>query len=411
MANKSERSSLTRRKFIAGFGSISASVAVAPFVVSAKNTQFAKSDKVIRMGIVGGRFGTSFQWHEHPHCKVTAVCDLRKDRQEALMKTYHCDTVYRDFKDIIADKNVDAIGVFTPAPLHVYMAVEAMKAGKHVISAVPAGINEEECVELLEAVNNTGMIYMMAETSYYHREIISCRKWASEKRFGEIIFSEAEYHHDGLLNLFYNEDGFPTWRHGFPPMYYPTHCTGMVIPVTGERLVEVTAVGWGDEHESMRTNMYNNPFWSETAMFKTSGGHMSRIAVYWKVASGGTERSQFLGTEMSYYMHRPGGVSPMIAQREQGTIIKNRYEEARVRTEKYDVPNHYELLPEPLRHGSGHGGSHTFLTHEFVMAVLEKRRPAVDIYEALAYTVPGFYAHQSALEGGPMLKIPDYGKG
>src|SRR2546426_2688608 len=32
--------------------------------------------------------------------------------------------------------------------------------------------------------------------------------------------------------------GFPTWRYGFPPMHYPTHCTGMIIPVIGERLVE-----------------------------------------------------------------------------------------------------------------------------------------------------------------------------
>ena len=359
------------------------------------------------------RLGLCCQFHNEPikFRTTTAKSIQNVSRQEALKKTYHCDTAYRDFKDIIADKNVDAIGVFTPAPLHVYMAIEAMKAGKHVISAVPAGINEEECVELLEAVKKTGMLYMMAETSYYHREIISCRKWAAEKKFGEIIFSEAEYHHDGLLNLFYDEHGFPTWRHGFPPMHYPTHCTGMIIPVTGERLTEVTAVGWGDEHESMRTNMYNNPFWSETAMFKTSGGHMSRVAVYWKVASGGTERSQFLGTESSYYMHRPGGVSGMLAEREKGTIIKNRYEEARVRMEHFDVPNHYELLPEPLRHESGHGGSHTFLTDEFTMAVLEKRRPAVDVHEALAYTVPGFYAHQSALEGGTMLKIPDYGKG
>ena len=79
--------------------------------------------------------------------------------------------------------------------------------------------------------------------------------------------------------------------------------------------------------------------------------------------------------------------------------------------EPYDHPNHWEMLPEPLRHGTGHGGSHTFITHEFVMAVLEKRQPEVDIYEALAYTIPGFYAHKSALEQGKAYKIPDYGRG
>ncbi len=401
------KNKITRRKFISDLSGSTAALFAVPSVLLNKRKKFKKSDNIVRMGIVGGGFGTGFYWHEHPNCKVTAVCDIRKDRQEKLMKTYNCDVAYRDFKDIVADKNVDAVGVFTPAPLHVYMAVEAMKGGKHIISAVPAGINEEECLELLEVVNNTGMIYMMAETSYYRREIISCRLWAEEKKFGEIIYSEAEYHHDNPKNLRkFDKDGFPTWRHGFPPMHYPTHSTGMIIPVTGERLIEVTAAGWGDESEVYRTNEYGNPFCCETAMFKTSGGKLARIAVFWKVASGITERSQFYGTEMSYYMPRPDGTPGIIATREE----KNRHKESDVQMRAYDQPNHYELLPGPLRHDSGHGGSHTFLTHEFVSAVLEKRQPAVDIYEALAYTIPGFYAHKSSLEGGTTLKIPDYGK-
>ncbi len=400
----------TRRSFISKVTMGTALLGSAPYIFSQEQKNRPKSDRIVRMGIVGGRFGASFQWHEHPNSKVTAVCDIRDDRLQHLQKTYQCDTGYKNFHEIIADKNVDAVGVFTPAPLHVYMAVKAMKAGKHVISAVPAGINEEECVELLDCVKKTGKLYMMAETSYYRREIISCRQWANEKKFGEIFFSKAEYHHDGLIEIMFEENGLPNWRHGFPPMHYPTHCTGIIIPVTGERLAEVTATGWGDDHEVLRTNLYENPFWSETAMFKTSGGHSAQVSVNWKVATGGCERGEFIGTEMSYYMPRPHGTPGIIASREQGTILKNQYREARVKMEPYDQPNHYELLPEPLRHPSGHGGSHTFITHEFVSAVLQHRKPEVDIYEALAYTIPGFYAHQSALEGGTLKKIPDYGK-
>ncbi len=402
-------SDINRRTFVSGLTAGTVGLAVAPTVIAGSRTGKSKSDKLVRIGIIGGRFGAQFYWHEHPHCEVTAVCDIRRDRLERLKNTYHCDNGYYDFKKLIADPNVDAVGVFTPAPLHVYMSVEAMKAGKHVISAVPAGMDEEECVELLDTVKKTGRLYMMAETSYYRREIISARQWAKEKKFGEIFYSEAEYHHDGLVSLMY-ENGLPTWRHGFPPMHYPTHCTGMIIPVTGERLTEVTATGWGDDHEVLRTNLYNNPFWSETAMFKTSGGHSARVAVYWKAASGGTERSQFFGTEMSYAMPRPDGTPGILSIREKGTVVKNHYQESKIRTRKYDQPDHYELLPEPLRHPSGHGGSHTFITHEFVTAVLEKRQPEIDIYEALAYTIPGIYAHQSALQGGTMLKIPAFGK-
>jgi hypothetical protein len=79
--------------------------------------------------------------------------------------------------------------------------------------------------------------------------------------------------------------------------------------------------------------------------------------------------------------------------------------------ERYKQPMWWktDLLPEPLRHDTGHQGSHTFLTHEFIDALKHERRPTVDIYEALAYTVPGIIAHESALRGGERLKIPQFG--
>jgi len=61
-----------------------------------------------------------------------------------------------------------------------------------------------------------------------------------------------------------------------------------------------------------------------------------------------------------------------------------------------------------LRHNSGHHGSHTFITHEFIDALINERKPLVDVYEALAYTVPGIVAHESALRGGELLKITQF---
>jgi predicted dehydrogenase len=354
----------------------------------------------LRIGIVGGNFGSTFHWHLHPNCKVTAVCDLRPDRLDVLSRTYRCGATFRDFREMLRHGELDAVGVFTPAPLHVWMATEAMKAGKHVISAVPAGMSLEELERLLECVKSTGLRYMMAETSYYRPQIITCREWARKGEFGTIFYSEAEYHHEGLLPLMFDDRGFPTWRHGFPPMHYPTHSTGMIVPVTGERLVEVQAVGWGDRSEVLQTNQYRNPFWSTTGFFKTSGGHSSRVSVFWHVAAGVTERSQFYGDKLSYIMERP--------EHSPDTVIRNT-PEGRTAIEAYRQPNHWERLPEPLRIPSGHGGSHTFLVHEFVSAVLEDRHPAVNVWEAIAFTAPGIVAHQSALRGGEPMKIKDYG--
>ncbi len=397
---------VTRRNFMAAGATAAAGAA-------AQTPSDRNSGRTVRVGVVGGGFGSSFQWHLHPKCKVTAVCDIRPDRLQRLSEVYKCGNTYKNFREMLKHPELDAVAVFTPLPLHVWMDVEAMKAGKHVISAVPAGMSIEELERLLDTVKSTGMKYMMAETSYYRPEVITARQWAKEGKFGTIFYTESEYHHEGLIPLMYDDRGFPTWRHGLPPMHYPTHCTGMVIPVTGERLVEVTAIGWGDHHEVLETNQYKNPFWNTTAFFKTSGGHSSRISVFWHVAAGGTERGGFYGDRMSYLMARPER-SPntvITISKEGKTVIDaNGYPEGDVKVAAYDQPNHYEMLPESLRVRSGHGGSHTFITHEFVSAIVEDRMPAVNVWEAIAYTAPGIVAHQSALRGGETLKIKDYGK-
>jgi predicted dehydrogenase len=412
---------LTRRNFLEGLASSAVSAAAAEILTVIPACADSGSAAIgprptgeqVKIGIVGGGFGCSFQWHLHPNCRVTAVCDLRADRLKRLTDVYGARATYKSFREFLKHPELDAVGVFTPAPLHVWMATEAMKAGKHVISAVPAGMSVEELEQLLDCVKTTGLRYMMAETSFYRPEIVTCREWAQQGKFGNIFYSEAEYHHEGLVELMFDERGFPTWRHGFPPMHYPTHCTGMIIPVTGERLVEVQAVGWGDGHEILQTNEYENPFWNTTGFFRTSAGHSTRVSVFWHVAAGGTERAHFYGDRLSYVMARPEK-SPNTVMKisKDGKTITDAsgYPEGEVSIEGFAQPNHFERLPEPMRVESGHGGSHTFLTHEFVRSVMEDRYPAVNVYEAIAYTLPGIVAHQSALRGGEVLKIKDYGK-
>ena len=413
--DSASRFPLSRRGFLGGASAITVSGKPAPRPAQepAGATPGPRSTpKPVTIGIVGGRFGASFQWHLDPLAHVVAVCDIAAGALDRLASAYRCDARYRDFGEFLRHPRMDAVGVFTPAPLHAGMATEAMRAGKHVISAVPAGLTEEELAGLLETVRETGMKYMMAETSYYRPEIITCREWARAGRFGALFYSEAEYHHEGLLSLMFDDQRRPTWRHGFPPMLYPTHCTGMVVPVTGERLVEVQALGWGDRHEILRTNQYRNPFWNTTGFFKTSGGHSARVTVFWHVAAGVTERAQFFGDQLSFVMERPeysANVVMRIVKDGRVVLDPNGYPEGEVAIDEFGTPDYFDRLPEPMRVKTGHGNSHTFLTHEFVRAVAEDRYPAINIWEAVAYTLPGIVAHQSALRGGECLKIKDYG--
>jgi predicted dehydrogenase len=384
----------------------------------------------VRIGVVGGGFGSYFHWHLHPHCKVTAVCDVRADRLLRLQQVYGCEKGYKDYREFLRHSQLDAVALFTPAPFHAAMGIEAMNAGKHLISAVPAGLTVEELEGLIEAVRRTGLKYMMAETSFFRPETLTCVELQRQGRCGTIFYSESEYHHAGTVEYYYGDGfdcqtchlgssdqarkydrGIPTWSHGYPPMLYPTHCTGMIIPVIGERLVEVVAHGWGDDHESLKKNYYaNNPFWNTVAMFKTTAGHAARVSIAWHIAAASTERCVFYGDRMSYIMERPEGSPNTIVTQQEKPGSRHGLYQGDIKTEAFVQPNHMDRLPESLRIASGHGGSHTFITHEFISAIVEDRHPAVNVWEAVAYTLPGIVAHRSALRGGEILKIQDYGK-
>ncbi|HLK61663.1 MAG TPA: Gfo/Idh/MocA family oxidoreductase [Chthonomonadaceae bacterium] len=353
-------------------------------------------ERKINIGLVGGGFARAFQFHEHPGCTVTAVAELNPERREQLRTQFHCDTAYETLEELLRDKKVEAVGIFTPAPEHARHSILALEAGKHVLSAVPAAFSLEECEWLLHTVRATGLTYMMAETSYYRRETMHARNWYQEGKFGELFHSEGEYWHESLETLMFDVNGKPTWRYGLPPMHYPTHSTAFLIGVTGERLTRVQCIGWGDDHPILKDNVYANPFWNEIAFFQTDRGHSSRMIVGWHVGHPEVERASWYGSQFSFVMASPMGQSSATSKSLQVQTV--------------EVSNHYESLPEPLRHPSGHGGSHTHLTHEFISALQEGRRPTIDIYEALAYTAPGIVAHQSALKGGETLPVPDFGR-
>jgi len=357
--------------------------------------------KSVRMGVVGGGFGRSFHWHEHPDSSVTAIAELRPDRRQLLQKQNPKAESYVDFKELVRDKNVDAVAVFTGVPDHAWMAEHAMKNGKHVVCAVPAAITLEECRRLVDTVKSTGMTYMNAETSYYYPGIITCRRWQKEGKFGTLFYSEGEYHHDvedmrGKPTWF-EYGGKPTWRRGLPPMLYITHSSAGVISVTGERLTAASCLGWGQDHPALKQNQYrNNPFANSVALFKTSQGHSARISEFRYCAPTHMVRNEFYGTEMSYLDPQASGKA----------LVSTPPHNVR----EFEQESHWHLLPPELRKPSGHAGSHTHLTNEFVRSIIEGRQPAINVWEAVAFCAPGIVAHESERKGGEWMKIPDFGR-
>jgi len=344
------------------------------------------SDRKVRVGIAGFgvcQFGAAFGFQDHPNVVVAAVTDLIPDRCAALACACRCQKTHPSCEEMIKDDSLEAIFVATDAPSHARLAAMALKAGKHVASAVPAVFGSLEDAEMLyKAVKSSGRKYMLFETSYYHDDLFAMRELYRGGHLGQVIYAEGEYFHYCPEPI----DSYKGWRIGLPPQWYPTHSNAYYTGVTGLPFTEVSCMGIPSkvEHLKPANNRYKNAFGTEIALFRSADGAMSRMAVSWDTPGDSGEKGRIRTQRGSYY-------------------------------ERFQTEGDPTRVPEPRKpplppgvEAGGHGGSHGYLMAEFIEAILLDRKPLVDVGQALTMTVGGIVAHRSAQRGGELLKIPQY---
>ena len=373
----------------------------------------------IKAGFVGvGSFAQPFipLFKAHPGVDEVVFCDL--DEQK-LAENAAKHGVKRTFVglDAICESDVDAVMIFTQNWLHAPQAVQALRAGKQVYSAVPTGITVDEIADLVLAVEETGRIYMLGETSYYYPAVIYCREQFGKGAFGHVVFSEAQYYHDydhGLYEVMKSRAG-ERWKEiaGSPPMHYPTHSTSQIISVTGARMTHVSCQGFVDRHEDglfrKGVNKWDNVFSNETALFRMSDGSSSRISEYRRIGHPGTVSMSMFGTEGSYESSESG--SMWLGKDRKA--CENVTDMLTCAGPEGMAPVHQvDRLPTTMKGiHSGHSGSHAFLVDDFVTACLTGETPVNNVWEAARYALPGILAHESAERGGELLEVPDFGDG
>jgi len=389
----------------------------------------------IRLGICGvGSFADCFipLFRAHPLVKDVTLCDLDAAKLKAKAEQFRIAKTCPSLAEL-CQTDVDAIAIFSQNWLHGPQAVQALKAGKHVYSAVPSAISMEEIAELVRTVEQTRRIYMVGETSYYYPTAIYCRERFRKGDFGDIVYGEGEYYHDfdhGLYDVMKWRGG-ADWKKfaGSPPMYYPTHSTSMIVGVTGARMTHVCCFGWVDRHEDglfrEGVNVWNNVFSNETALFRMSDGSVARINEFRRVGHGGGERINLYGTKASFEeqvgsrvwvtkdRRETTDLTKLLAcvdvpAREVGAMSALPASDAVYRGASKVHP--VERLPKEFAGlPNGHNGSHQFLVDDFVKACVTGEQPPNNIWQAARYLVPGLIAHESAKRGGQLMEVPDFG--
>ncbi|MCA9146895.1 MAG: Gfo/Idh/MocA family oxidoreductase, partial [Planctomycetales bacterium] len=121
--------------------------------------------KTVNVAMVGLGFGAEFIpiYQAHPNANVHAICRRNEAELNKVGDTLGIDRRYTNYEDVLSDPDVDFVHINSPIPDHARMSLQALDAGKHVMCTVPMATTIDECRQIVEKVNATGLKYMMAE--------------------------------------------------------------------------------------------------------------------------------------------------------------------------------------------------------------------------------------------------------
>ena len=371
------------------------------------------SDQKIRIAIVGLGFGAEFIpiYQKHPHAELVAICQRSEDKLNEIGDAAGIEKRFTSYTELLKDPDIDAVHINTPIPDHAPQSIEALKAGKHVACTVPMATSVEDCKKIVDLCKETGLKYMMMETVVYAREYLFVKELYEKGELGKIQFLQGSHQQD--------MDGWPSYWPGLPPMHYATHCVGPCLALTNAEAEYVSCFGSGTIREELIPE-YNSPFAVETCNIKIKNSDLTARVhrSLFDTARQYRESFDVYGSKKAFEWPLIEGEDPVIhtAKKPEPEI-----------PERVKVPDYAHLLPEEIQafttggvydsddnqhlsftQGAGHGGSHPHLANEFIQALREDRAPFPNAVQSANWTCVGILAHESALQGGEIIPLPEF---
>jgi len=199
--------------------------------------------ETVRIGMVGiGLQGGSHveNFLKIPHCRITAVCDIREERttwaRQAIADAGHpAPSIYtrgpRDFERLCETEDLDLVFTATPWEWHVPVMLAAMKAGKHAATEVPAAMFLDDCWAIVEASEKYRRHAVMMENCNYDRPEMMVLNIVRQRLLGDLVHAEGGYLHD-LREIKFERRDEGLWRRAWSTKLdgnpYPTHGLGPI---------------------------------------------------------------------------------------------------------------------------------------------------------------------------------------
>jgi predicted dehydrogenase len=392
----------------------------------------------VRVGFIGvGSRGTSLLRTalKFP-IEVPAVCDINETAQGRAAGLVEAAGQKRperygngvdDWKRLVARHDLDAVINAGPWELHSPMSVETMRAGKYAATEVPAATTVQQCWDMVNASEETGMPCMILENVCFFRNALLILNMIRKGLFGELTHCEGGYQHD-VRGAFLSRGGERgvageiTWR-GMHAVrnngnLYPTHPLGPIawwLDINrGDRFTHLTSMSsksrgmkhyaaknYGADHPNARRDYALGDV--NVSLIRSANG--TTVTLYHDTVSPrpydlilrvqGTE-GIYMGTLDKFYFE---GRSPK----------KDEWEDPERYYREYEHPLWRDLAQEAKN--QGHGGADYIEMHQFLKAVRNRTQTPIDVYDTAVWSSIYPLSVQSVAAGSQPVEVPDFTRG
>ena len=192
---------MNRREFLRGLGMAGAGLlaATSPWLSAFSEVNHTAKERC-RLGIIGpgsrGRFLMSFL-AGNPKAEIVALADVYQPSIDEALKIAPGAKVYKDYRALLADKNVEAVVVATPLHTHYGIVMDAFDAGKHVYCEKTIGYTMEECFNMYQRHLSSGRLFFTGQQRLFDPRYIKAMDLVHQGTFGKISHVEAFWNRNG----------------------------------------------------------------------------------------------------------------------------------------------------------------------------------------------------------------------
>lgn len=390
----------------------------------------------IKMAIVGlGARGVSLletAYLEHEGVEFVAVCDEYEDRTKQGADVIEKVTGKRpseckNYKEILALPEVEAVVVCTSWDRHIDICIEAMEAGKYVASEVGGAYSVRECWRLVETYERTGVPVMFLENCVYGRDELMVYNMVKKGVFGTLVHCEGGYRHDLREEVSFGREK----RHYRLDNYihrnsenYPTHELGPIAKLLGinrgNRMLTLTSVA----SKSVGLKEYIKENKSDDEILKNTDFNQADVVTTIIKCANGETIVLTLDTTLPRYYSRGfyvQGTKGMYTE-DNKSIFLDKHEHAKDHfawdkhwgnVEEFRKEYEHPIWEKYLREGvkEGHDGMDYLVFSDFVDCVKNKTQASIDAYDVAAWMCITALSEESIAKGGMPVFVPDFTNG